>query len=86
VTRLGAFSPIGLLFTLDYRLKIKEAAQIFEYFFRGKMHSLILAQKLVMLHFGVFFTNTSGHRVPHSNSPKLLTKLVYTVVEVEKMF
>jgi hypothetical protein len=42
----------------------KAIGQIFpKYFFSIKFYPLILTKKWVAIHFGVFFTNSSGHPV-----------------------
>jgi hypothetical protein len=64
VTRLGASLRIGRLITLGSVLKMTDVAQIFwlhRYFFSQYQLCMNFDKKLFGLHFGYFFTNSSGH-------------------------
>jgi hypothetical protein len=55
VTRLGEFSPIGQLFTLDSFFNYKSSPK------RGKIYAFILTKNRLDSILGDFFTNSSGH-------------------------
>jgi hypothetical protein len=55
VTRLGEFSPVGYLFSLDSLLKMTEVFQILRFLLHGKSVVLCNFDKKM------FFTNSSGH-------------------------
>jgi hypothetical protein len=59
---LGELSPVGRLLTTGKLSKITKVAQKFGLLFSAvKKHVLILRKKWIGLHFGRFFTNSSGH-------------------------
>jgi hypothetical protein len=55
VTRLGEFSPLGWLFTVDNFYKIKEVAQNFILLFPRKSCGFLFVKKWVGLHLGWLF-------------------------------
>jgi hypothetical protein len=72
VGRLGAFSPLGRLFSLGSFSKIAEVAQIFGLpLFLGKGHSLISTKNGFDSILGDFFTNSSGHPATNVHDPIL---------------
>jgi hypothetical protein len=60
VTRLADFSHIRLLFSFGSFLKIAEIAQFYDYFVSTFKMCVNFWQKWARLHFGRFFTNSSG--------------------------
>jgi hypothetical protein len=60
VTKLNEFSPIRRLLTSGSFLKITEAAHIFWQLY-STVKVLYLHVNMYWLHFGHFFTNSSGH-------------------------
>jgi hypothetical protein len=69
-TRLGEFSPTGLLFTVRSLLKIKELPEDFCSFFQDKRYVMILTKSWLGHILFDFFKNSSGHTVSEVQSEK----------------
>jgi hypothetical protein len=70
LNRLGEFSPIGSLFTLDNFWKITQKPKFVDYFFQRKSYMLIMLKNVFGYILGDFFTTSSGHPENESISRK----------------
>jgi hypothetical protein len=75
VTRLGEFSPIGLVFSAEFFLKITEVAHIFWPHFPQLRLCIYYEKKVVGLNFGQFFHKLIRSAWQHTLALTSVTRL-----------